>query len=187
MATADRKQLTALVTGVSSGIGAAFAERLEALAQRLREERGVEVDVLAADLADPVELRTVEERIKTTENLKLLVNNAGFSRYMPFVELDPDRAESLIRLQIVAPTRLTRGAARDGRQTRWRDYQCLVAARLQPVSACRRSPAEARHVCRGESLPQYLHNAAPWRTAGNRGQGAGALSGRCGYRVPQSG
>jgi short-subunit dehydrogenase len=127
MATADRKQLTALVTGASSGIGAAFAERLagdgydvivvarrrerlEALAQRLRKEQRVEVDVLAADLADPVELRGVEERIKTTANLAMLVNNAGFSGYMPFVELDPDRAEKLIRLQVVAPTRLTRAA-----------------------------------------------------------------------------
>jgi uncharacterized protein len=127
MATTDRKQLSALVTGASSGIGAAFAERfagdgydlivvarrrerLEALAQRLREEQGIEVDVLAADLADPGELRAVEERIRTTTNLAMLVNNAGFSGYMPFIELDPDRAEGLIRLQVVAPTRLTRAA-----------------------------------------------------------------------------
>ena len=127
MATTDRKQLSALVTGASSGIGAAFAqrlagdgydlivvarrrERLEALAQRLHEEQGIEVDVLAADLTDPAELRVVEERIRTTTTLEMLVNNAGFSGYMPFVELDPDRAERLIRLQVVVPTRLARAA-----------------------------------------------------------------------------
>ncbi|HLW46710.1 MAG TPA: SDR family oxidoreductase [bacterium] len=115
------------MTGASSGIGAAFAERLatddydlvvvarrrerlEALARRLHEEHGIEVDVLAADLADPAGLRAVEERIRRAPDLEMLVNNAGFSGYMPFVELDPDLAERLIRLQVVAPTRLTRAA-----------------------------------------------------------------------------
>ena len=40
----------------------------------------------------------------------MLVNNAGFGAYMPFVELDADRAEALIALQAVAATRLTRAA-----------------------------------------------------------------------------
>jgi len=40
----------------------------------------------------------------------MLVNNAGFGAYMPFVQLDPSRAEEQIKLQIVAPTRLTRAA-----------------------------------------------------------------------------
>jgi uncharacterized protein len=127
MVAPDRKQLSALVTGASSGIGAAFAERLagegydlivvarrrerlDALARRLHEEQGIDVDVLAADLADPTELRAVEERIGATTTLDLLVNNAGFSGYMPFAELDPDRAERLIRLQVVAPSRLARAA-----------------------------------------------------------------------------
>lgn len=85
-------------------------ERLEALAQRFRDEQGINVDVLAADLADPVDLRAVEERIRMTPNLDMLVNNAGFGGYMPFIELDPDQAERLIQLQAVAPTRLTRAA-----------------------------------------------------------------------------
>lgn len=127
MATTDGKQLSALVTGASSGIGAAFAqrlaadgydlivvarrrERLDALARRLRAEQGIEIDVLAADLTDPTQLRAVEDRIRTTATLDMLVNNAGFSGYMPFVELAPDRAEELVQLHVVAPTRLTRAA-----------------------------------------------------------------------------
>ena len=119
--------LRALVTGASSGIGAAFAERLardqvdlvivarrgerlEALAQRLHENHHVTVEVMVADLTQPGELRAVETRIAEDTALELLVNNAGFGGYMPFIALDPDRAEELIRLQVVAVTRLTRAA-----------------------------------------------------------------------------
>ncbi len=117
----------ALVTGASSGIGAAFAERLardqydlivvarrrerlEALAQRLHEHHHVTAEVLVADLTQPDQLHTVESRIAEDTALELLVNNAGFGGYMPFIALDPDRAEELIRLQVVAVTRLTRAA-----------------------------------------------------------------------------
>ena len=117
----------ALVTGASSGIGAAFAERLahdqydlilvarrrdrlEALAQQLQHDHSVTVDVLDADLTQPAGVRAVEQRLATEPAVSLLVNNAGFGGYMPFVELDPDRAEELIRLQVVAVTRLTRAA-----------------------------------------------------------------------------
>ena len=117
----------ALVTGASSGIGAAFAERLardqydvmlvarrserlEALAQRLRQAHRVKVEVIVADLTQRDPLQAVERRIAEATNLALLVNNAGFGGYMPFVNLDPDRAEELIRLQVVAVTRLSRAA-----------------------------------------------------------------------------
>lgn len=126
--TAERKgRLRALVTGASSGIGAAFAERLardgydlavvarrrerlEGLAQRLREHQHTTVDVIVADLTQPAELRLLEQRLAEDAGLELLVNNAGFGGYMPFVSLDPDRAEELIHLQVVAVTRLTRAA-----------------------------------------------------------------------------
>jgi NAD(P)-dependent dehydrogenase (short-subunit alcohol dehydrogenase family) len=85
----------ALVTGASSGIGAAFArrlaaegtdlivvarnpDRLAALADELRAAHGVEVQVLPADLTTTAACRSVEEAVTGDDQLDLLVNNAGF-------------------------------------------------------------------------------------------------------------
>lgn len=116
----------ALVTGASAGIGAIFAERLaqsgydliivardrqrlEKLADKLRQSDNVQVEVLSADLTDPTELHVVE-RVVSDGNLDLLLNNAGFGTYGTFAELDADREESEIRLNVIALVRLTRAA-----------------------------------------------------------------------------
>jgi short-subunit dehydrogenase len=139
-------RIRALVTGASSGIGKAFAERfardgydlivvarrrdrLEELARQLKENQHVDVEVLVADLSKPDDLRKVENRIAEDTALEMLVNNAGFAGYMPFVELDPDQAEELINLKILAITRLTR-AALPGMIARGRGSIINVSSRL---------------------------------------------------------
>jgi short-subunit dehydrogenase len=119
----------ALITGASSGIGAAFADclacdgydliivarrrdRLESLAGKLRERDGVAVTVVVADLTNSADLRDLEKRIATGPALDLLVNNAGATVFSLVAEMDPDRAEETILVQAVAPTRLTRAALR---------------------------------------------------------------------------
>lgn len=123
----DAERNVALVTGASSGIGAALAERLahdgndlvivarrrerlEALARRLESETGARVEVLVADLTDPQQLLSVEDRLGTDPSVDLLVNNAGFGGYGPFAELEPDFADTLIGVHVRAPMRLTRAA-----------------------------------------------------------------------------
>jgi short-subunit dehydrogenase len=118
---------TALVTGASSGIGLAFAQRLardgyrlilvarradrlEALAKEFGEKFGAGFEVFPADLIRPEELLAVEERIAGEPTLDLVVNNAGFGTAGRFAELDPGAEESEIRLNVVAVVRLTRAA-----------------------------------------------------------------------------
>ncbi len=117
----------AVVTGASTGIGAAFAERLarehynlviaardrqrlDSLAARLRQEHAVEVEVVPADLTKPSDLQKLENRVAKDQAVQLLVNNAGFATKGRVAELDADREEEEIRLNIIAVVRLTRAA-----------------------------------------------------------------------------
>ena len=114
----------AMVTGASSGIGEAYAERLAAdgwdlvlvarraerlaeIAARLADEHGVSVRPRAADLADVGVLEELCAEV-TELPVEVLVNNAALAHYMPFAALSAGSAHELVELNVLAPVLLTR-------------------------------------------------------------------------------
>jgi hypothetical protein len=119
----------ALITGASSGLGAEFArqlavqgydltlvarrkDRLEALANELRSRYTVQAQPLVADLTNDADLKAVEDYIAAAENLRLLVNNAGFGTAGRFYEADLAGQEAMHKLHVLATLRLTHAALR---------------------------------------------------------------------------
>jgi short-subunit dehydrogenase len=118
---------TALVTGPTSGIGEGFARRLAsdgydlvlvardaARLARLADElqmRGVDVEVMVADLGDRDQLAGVERRLVDPERpVDVLVNNAGFGIGQRFVGGDLAREQTAIDVMVTAVMRLSHAA-----------------------------------------------------------------------------
>ena len=112
---------TALVTGATAGIGAAFARRLaadghplvlvardEARLRALAGELPVAVEVLPADLATDEGTARIEWRLG--EGVDLLVNNAGLGNPGAFDVTPREAEEHLLRLNVRAVMRLTHAA-----------------------------------------------------------------------------
>ena len=97
---------TALITGASAGIGAAYADRLArrgydlilvardrvrlaGVATPLSADTGRKAEILIADLTVKADLLRVEERLRSDAGVTVLVNNAGFGASAPLMNSDP--------------------------------------------------------------------------------------------------
>jgi uncharacterized protein len=119
---------TALITGATAGLGAAFArrlardghhlvlvarneERLWEEATRLHDRHGVEASVLVADLATDEGISAVEDRLGDADHpVDLLVNNAGFGNKGRFLEVPVEDELTMLKVHCEAVLRLTSAA-----------------------------------------------------------------------------
>lgn len=129
--TIELNSRTALVTGAAHGIGRCYAERLaasghrlvivdrdaealEAARVRLTADYGVEVGVIAMDLA---RMRASEELYDTVRSLGLsvdvLVNNAGIFSYLDMLQTPVERIEEMLLLHDLTLTKNCRAFGAD--------------------------------------------------------------------------
>lgn len=117
----------AIVTGASSGLGAEYAkrlaemgfnivmvarrkEKLAELADLLIKKYNIKVETVSADLSTENGIAQLVDLIKKTQNLDILINNAGFGLSGPFLQSDLKKDLEMMELHMKAVTLLTRAA-----------------------------------------------------------------------------
>ena len=115
-----------LITGASEGIGREFAflfandgypiilvarnsARLEELSKELSFRFGAKTKIISKDLSSPnaaLELKTEIDREGL--NVEILINNAGFGSYGFFHEIPWETTETMLKLNMITLTHLTR-------------------------------------------------------------------------------
>ncbi|MFI1767402.1 SDR family NAD(P)-dependent oxidoreductase [Streptomyces sp. NPDC020800] len=126
MPPVDYHGQTTLITGASAGLGAEFArrlaargsdlvlvarrkERLEELAAELRTRHGIQVHVVAMDLATDNPGQALAARLDLLGlHVTSVINNAGFATFGSFHAADPDRLRREIAVDVTAVADISR-------------------------------------------------------------------------------
>jgi short-subunit dehydrogenase len=147
MHTSSINKAWVLITGASSGFGEEFArqyaeqghslvlvarrlDRLQKIAEALRQQFSVEVVAEQVDLSDIAAVIQLRERLrKQGVVIDILINNAGHGLQGPFLDGQLDAALAMVQLDVASLTAVTHVFARDMRVRR-RGKILLVASLL---------------------------------------------------------
>jgi short-subunit dehydrogenase len=117
----DKK--VAFISGATSGLGAAFArhfaqqgydliltghpdDKISLDVEGLKIKNEVKIEIILADLANENDVTRLEEIIKKTREIDVLINNAGFFFGKAFWKNDIPSLESMVKVHICTPVRL---------------------------------------------------------------------------------
>ena len=116
---------TALITGATAGIGAAYAKllakegfdlvlvardlpRLKGVAKELSNLYKIKAETIKADLTKPAQLAKVEKRLaNNSKPIEVLINNAGFGLKDSFLVSNLAKEQELLDVLVTAPMRLS--------------------------------------------------------------------------------
>src|SRR5689334_15762166 len=134
MKTIDKSWV--LITGASSGFGEEFArqyaeqghalvlvarrlDRLQTIAEAIRQQHRVEVVVEQVDLSDVTAIVQLQERLRERGiAIDILINNAGHGLQGPFADAPLDAVLAMVQLDVASLTAVTHVFAQDMRKRR---------------------------------------------------------------------
>lgn len=133
-------QLVAVVTGASSGLGAAMAKRFKdagyyiVAVSRKAPAEGVADMHISADLTNSEQLDAAAQEILNLPRVDVFINNAGVGAYAKWDELKEEELRRLMELDFFAPVLLTTKVLPVLRRSKGCVVNISSAAGLLPVA-----------------------------------------------------